>query len=47
MAFDQGYRETAVKGYLDVSLNLLPEQHMRVLQCAVLMVGVFGSYALT
>ena len=46
MAFDQDNRETAVKSCLDVSLSLLPEQHMRVLQCAVLTVGGFGSYAL-
>ena len=46
MAFDQGNRETAVKSCLDVSLNLLPEQDMRVLQCVVLTIGGFGSYAL-
>ena len=46
MAFDQGNRETAVKSCLDVSLNLLPEQDMRVLQCVVLTFGGFGSYAL-
>ena len=46
MVFDQGNRETVVKSYLDVSLNLLPEQDMRVLQYVVLTAGGFDSYAL-
>ena len=44
-AFDQASKEKAVKICLDASLNLLPEQHTRVLHCIILTVGGFGPYA--
>ena len=46
-AFDQTSREKAVKICLDTSLNLLPEQDIRVLRCVVITLGGLGPYALT
>ena len=45
-AFDQASREKAVKVCLDTSLNLLPEQDIRVLRCTVITLGGLGPYAL-
>ena len=45
-AFDQTGREKAVKICLDTSLQLLPEQHLRVLQCVVLTIGGLGLYTI-
>ena len=45
-AFDQTGREKAVKICLDTNLQLLPEQHLRVLQCAVLTIGGLGLYTI-
>ena len=45
-AFDQASREKAVKICLDTSLNLLPEQDIRVLRCIVITLGGLGPYAL-
>ena len=45
-AFDQASREKAVKVCLDTSLNLLPEQDIIVLRCAVITLGGLGPYAL-
>ena len=43
--FDQTSREKAVKVCLDASLNLLPEQHTRLLHCIILTSGGLGPYA--
>ena len=45
-AFDQSSREKAVKICLDTSLNLLPEQHTRVLHYVILTLEGFGPYAM-
>ena len=45
-AFDKTSRDKAVKICLDTSLNLLPKEDIKVLQCVVLTVGGFGPYAI-